>query len=85
MGQVLLPRWHRLSPARAVPCTCPPCPLEQSWGHPRAQARGAPHTPHTQEVPLGPPGRGFCGIYPNTGEKPAALRGGTRLKRNSRC
>lgn len=82
MGWVLLPRWHHLSPAQAGSLHSARVPLEQSWGHPRVGDRGAPHT---REVPPGPRGRGFCGIYPNIGEKPTAPRGGTRLKRNSRC
>lgn len=55
-----------LAPSLPSPsCSLHCVPLELSWGHPLAQHREAPHTSHSQEVPPKPPGRSFCGIYPN--------------------
>lgn len=47
MGWALLPCWHRLSPAQAVPCTTPTVsPGAELGTAPSTAQRGSPHLPH---------------------------------------
>lgn len=59
---------------KQFPAQHPLYPLEQGWGQPRAQHRGAPHTSHTQEVLPRPQKGVFVGSAP-TSERNLQLRG----------